>query len=52
MYEGSEKNTDTGGFRGVESESESVYEVIFREMEDAVFLIDVEQTGDDYKFVF
>ena len=52
MYEGSGENTDTGGFRGVEGESESVYEVIFREMEDAVFLIDVEQTGDGYRFVF
>ena len=40
-----------GGFQAISDESESVYEVIVREMEDAVFLIEVEQT-DDYTFTF
>jgi hypothetical protein len=40
-----ETNTERGGAIG--GESRSVYEAIFREMDDAVFLIDVEQTGED-----
>lgn len=52
MQEGSSKNTDTEGFDAVGGESESVYEVIFHEMEDAAFLLDVEAVDDDYAFVF
>ena len=47
MDKRSNADTETIG-----SESENVYEVIFRKMEDAVFLIDVERTGDGYNFVF
>ena len=42
----------TEGTKPIDIEAESVYEIIFREMEDAVFLIDVEQTGDDCMFTF
>jgi PAS domain S-box-containing protein len=50
MHENS--NADTEGVPAKDSESERVYETIFREMEDAVFLIDVEQTENDYTFTF
>ena len=30
----------------------SVYETVFREMEDAVFLVDVEEAGGEYAFRF
>jgi len=33
-------------------EGATVYEAIFREIEDAVFLIDVERAGGDYAFTF
>ncbi|WP_247010040.1 PAS domain S-box protein [Halorientalis litorea] len=33
-------------------ESVGVYETVFREMADAVFLIDVERTKHDYEFIF
>ena len=42
----------SGGFQPIGGEVESVYEIIVREMEDAVFLIEVEQTDDDYTFTF
>jgi len=42
----------SGGFQPIGGEAESVYEIIVREMEDAVFLIEVEQTDDDYTFTF
>ena len=42
----------TEGTQPIDVEAESVYEIIFREMEDAVFLIDVEQTDDDCMFTF
>ena len=42
----------TGGLQAIGDEAESVYEIIVREMEDAVFFIDVEQTDDDYTFTF
>ncbi len=40
------------GIQPNDIETESVYEIIFREMEDAVFLIDVDQTNDDCIFTF
>jgi PAS domain S-box-containing protein len=52
MHEDPDADTDTGTLRTLGGESEEIYEVIFREMADAVFLIDVERTGDDYTFVF
>lgn len=42
----------TGGFQAIDEDAESVYKVIFQEMEDAVFFIDVEQTDEDYTFRF
>ncbi len=50
MHEDS--GTETGGFQPIGDKSESVYEIIVREMEDAVFLIEVDQTDDDYTFTF
>jgi PAS domain S-box-containing protein len=47
---GSESDADGGSESA--GEPESVYEAIFREMKDAVFLIDVEQTGKGYTFTY
>ena len=52
MQDNSETGTNTEGGGAIGSKPNSVYEVIFREMGDAVFLIDVEQTGEDYTFRF
>ncbi len=52
MHETSNADTDTEGFLALGGDAETVYEAIFREMEDAVFLFDVEQTDDDYRFTF
>jgi PAS domain S-box-containing protein len=46
------EDSDAVGARPIHDESTEVYEAIFREMQDAVFLIDVEQAGDDYRFTF
>ena len=45
-------DSDTGGIQPIDAGAESVYEIIFREMEDAVFFIDVQQTDEDYIFTF
>jgi len=37
-------STPTGDFQSIGSEPESVYEIIVREMEDTVFLVEVTQT--------
>jgi PAS domain S-box-containing protein len=50
MHENS--NTDTETVRGAGGESEDVYQTIFREMGDAVFLVNVKQTDDGWSFVF
>ena len=52
MQEGSNENTDAERFDAAGGESESVYEAIFRQMEDAVFLIEVKAVDDDYAFIF
>jgi len=52
MRQGPNEHTDTERFDGADGESGSVYEVIFHEMEDAVFLIDVEEADDGYAFRF
>lgn len=52
MQEGSNEHTDTEGVDWADGESGSVYEVIFHEMKDAVFLIDVEEADDGYAFRF
>lgn len=39
-------------FQPIGSESGSVYELIVRKIEDAVFFVDVEQTDGDYTFTF
>jgi PAS domain S-box-containing protein len=51
MHDGSGADTGTEDIREMGGVSENAYEVIFREMEDAVFLVDVEQT-DGYRFVY
>jgi PAS domain S-box-containing protein len=45
-------NADTEGFLALGADTDTVYEAIFRQMDDAVFLIDVERTADDYRFTF
>ena len=42
----------TEGSQSIDAEAESVYEIIFREMKDAVFFVDVQQTGEGYIFTF
>jgi PAS domain S-box-containing protein len=48
----SDGERDTTHFRAIGGESESVYEAIFREVEDAVFFLDVERADDDYTFTY
>jgi PAS domain S-box-containing protein len=45
-------DSDSEGIRALSGESTEVYETIFREMQDAVFLIAVERVDDDYQFTF
>ena len=52
MQDDANADSDIGERSALDGASENVYEAIFREMEDAVFLIDVEQTNDDYRFTF
>lgn len=52
MREDSDAKTDSEGLQPIEDEPGAVYEAIVREMEDAVFLIDVEREGDGYVFTF
>lgn len=42
----------THGEGGGDEDSGGVYEAIFREMSDAVFLVDVERSGEDYTFTY
>ena len=44
--------SDREGLPPVGDESETVHEVLFREIADAVFLLDVESTEGDYRFRF
>ncbi|MFD1633048.1 PAS domain S-box protein [Haloplanus ruber] len=48
MYE----DSDDGEMRAFEGASGAVYETIFREMQDAVFLVDVKRVDGDYRFIF
>lgn len=50
----SDSRTEPNGAEadGSGAQSEGVYEAVFREMSDAVFLIDVEQTGEHYTFTY
>jgi PAS domain S-box-containing protein len=50
MGEGS--NADAEDFRTTGGASGDVYETIFREMDDAVFFIDVRESDDDFTFIF
>ena len=52
MPDNVDTETHTEGDGAITGESRTVYETIFREMGDAVFLIDVEQTGEDYTFTY
>jgi len=45
-------NNNANAFGVADGEVDTVYEAIFREIDDAVFLVDVEQTGDGYEFTF
>jgi len=52
MDEDSRSNNDASSF-GVTGEGvDTVYEAIFREMDDAVFFVEVGRTGDGYEFTF
>jgi PAS domain S-box-containing protein len=50
MQNNSDAETDAKGGGTTDVESRGVYEAIFREMGDTVFLVDVEQTGENYTF--
>ncbi len=52
MYEESDEEATTDHFQAIGGESRGVYEAIFREIEDAVFLVDVERDADDYTYTF
>ena len=52
MRDDSHTDTETENVRATGGESAGVYQTIFREMEDAVFLFDVEQTAEGYTFTF
>ncbi len=52
MQSDSDGDTNAEGGGGTGGESRSVYEEMFREMSDAVFLIDVELTGEGYTFTY
>jgi len=52
MADRSNADTTTERFQIGGENTENVYETIFREIEDAVFLIDVERTDDGYTFTF
>ena len=52
MKSNSGSGTDADGGGESAGAHKSVYEAIFREMKDAVFLIDVEQTGEGYTFTY
>ena len=45
-------DSDGEGLRALDGEPGAVYETIFREMQDAVFLVDVERVDGDYQFTF
>lgn len=52
MQDSSNSDTGTGDTPGTGGESAEVYETVFREMEDAAFLVDVVQTDDGSTFTF
>jgi PAS domain S-box-containing protein len=52
MQNDSDADATTNGGGGTDEESKDVYEAIFNEMSDAVFLVDVEKTSEDYKFTY
>ena len=52
MKDNSDTETNAEGGGAIGAELSSDYEVVFREMDDAVFLIDVEQTDQDYSFIY
>ena len=47
-----ESRSDTEPFSDLGGEEATVYEAIFRAIEDAVFLIDVERADGDYEFTY
>ena len=50
---GNNPNTNlSDNLEAVDNESDGVYEIIFREIDDAVFLLNVEQIEDDYTITF
>ncbi|QAU13056.1 PAS domain S-box protein [Halorubrum sp. BOL3-1] len=47
-----ESNNDADEFEAAGREVETVYEAMFLEMDDAVFLVEVAETDDGYEFAF
>ncbi|WP_200530259.1 PAS domain-containing protein [Halorubrum sp. LN27] len=52
MGENARSTDDASSFDVTGEGVDSVYEAIFREMDDAVFIVEVGRTGDGYKFTF
>ncbi|PAU85281.1 PAS domain-containing sensor histidine kinase [Halorubrum salipaludis] len=52
MGENARSTDDASSFDVTDEGVDSVYEAIFREMDDAVFIVEVGRTGDGYKFTF
>ncbi|MFB6186021.1 MAG: PAS domain-containing protein, partial [Halobacteriaceae archaeon] len=52
MQNNADTETNPEGGGALSGEPRNIYETIFREMGDAVFLIDVEQSDEDYTFTF
>jgi len=52
MDENARSNTNASSFGVADEGVDAVYEAIFREMDDAVFVVEVGRTGDGYEFTF
>ena len=52
MDENSRSNNDASSFGVAAEEADTVYEAIFREIDDAVFVVEVGRTDDGYEFTF
>ncbi|OYR49055.1 PAS domain-containing protein [Halorubrum sp. Eb13] len=52
MDENARSNTNASSFGVADEGVDAVYEAIFREMDNAVFVVEVGRTGDGYEFTF